>query len=163
MTHFLNALINARNQYEANKRWMVVVENHTKEFVTLWGSTYAIENDGNICGLCRNKKDWLNGNEILKLAINKGGKKLQAFGEGLFKFYTKNGFVPVSWVKFDEKKAPKDWKLEFGKEPLIFYAYNKNKTDYLIPFVSFISKETPCETFEQAYIKRDQWIYQNGE
>ena len=31
----------------------------------------------------------LDGGEILKLATKNGGKKLQAFGEGLFKFYTK--------------------------------------------------------------------------
>lgn len=156
---FISALEKAREGYPDHERWHVVLENHHTEYVTDGGSTFGIEVDGNIGGLCRNKNDTIKGHELLKLAVMAGGKKLQAFGLGLFEFYTKNRFRPISWVSFDETKAPRDWRKEFMKEPLIFYAhdsqYNHKREGLFLKFMTSTKKST---SVQDAYYERDVWI-----
>lgn len=97
---------------------------HDRLFVTNDGSVIAIEEDGNIISVCKNTHGNDRGSDLLRFAVENGGDRLDAFGETLFKFYTKNGFEPVSWTKFNEEYAPHDWrKGKDSPEPVIFYRY----------------------------------------
>lgn len=156
MVDFIKAMKEAKKGYSPKDSWRVVESHHHHEWVTKGGSTYAVAWDGNICGLCRNKKDKITGQELLERAIRKGGSKLQAFGRKLFKFYTKNGFRPISWCLFNDIKPPEGWKPKYGGEPLIFYLYDGKKTQF-VNMDDFISTFTPSETEKIAYECRDYY------
>lgn len=159
---FIEALKKAREGYPPQVRWHVVVTNHNTEYVLNCGSTFALEKDGNICGLCKAKGSNITGSDILAIARESGGTKTQAFGRTLFEFYTKNGFRPISWIEFNPKRCPPDWKPEYGKEPLIFYAYDTAyhpNRKYNNRFFLFLTSTTPCKTEEDAYYERDEWMY----
>lgn len=146
---YIEVLKRNRAEYPKDIRWKVVVEEHYKCFVCEDGSCYALEKDGNICGLCKKKDSHISGSELLKKAIESGGTKLQAFGKRLYEFYTQNGFRPITWIKFDWRYAPKGCT---HSEPLIFYTLGKsNKT-----FDKFISKTKPEKTMKEAYKRRDK-------
>ena len=102
----------AKGTINPTKAWRVDFGNPdelkgNRNYVTEGGSTIAIEPDGNIVAVCRNTNDKARGYEILKMAVDKGGIKLDSF-EGNNKFYQTNGFEPVSWCKFDREYAPPD-------------------------------------------------------
>ena len=90
----------------------------------------AVTKDGDIISVCKNPDDSLRGKDLLKMAVANGGKKLDAYS-GIFGFYTKCGFEPVSWCEFDEQYAPPDWvKGRDEPEPVIFYKYTGNKSQF---------------------------------
>ncbi len=91
----------------------------------------------------------------MKVLVDNGGDRLDAFGKILFKFYTRNGFEPVSWVEFSDKKEvrPPDWDPKYGKEPVIFYKYTGRKN--AIGYNEFINKTKPCATYDEAEAYRD--------
>lgn len=157
MVQFIEAMKKAKKGYPKQDRWRVVEHHHEFEYVTMGGSTIALEKDGNICGLCRNVSDRLCGEMLLDLAIQMGGTKTQAFGRKLYEFYTKNGFYPVSWIKFNYDKIKiKGWNKKYEKEPLIFYAYWQTKKAE--SYDEFIMSTNPSRTEKSAYKNRDKWI-----
>ena len=94
-----------------------------KKYITQGGSTFAVTSDGDIVGVCRKKGDSKRGHDLLKIAVANGGKKLDSY-EGNHKFYTRNGFEPVSWCKWDDEFTPPGWKAgRDEKEDVIFYKY----------------------------------------
>ena len=121
------------------KAWRVTV--HTQQeleeeypgaklHITDGGSTVAVTKDGDIISVCKNPDDSLRGKDLLKMAVANGGKKLDAYS-GIFGFYTKCGFEPVSWCEFDEQYAPPDWvKGRDEPEPVIFYKYTGSKSQF---------------------------------
>ena len=116
--------------------WRVDTDSHdgkdyvgTKTYVSKGGSTFSVTKDGDIISVCKNMNDSLKGHEILKMAVDAGGKKLDSF-DGNFRFYLQNGFEPVSWTAFDESYAPKGWvKGRNDPEPVIFFKYTGKKYD----------------------------------
>lgn len=96
------------------------------------------------------------GRDLLAFAVNNGGDRLDAFGDKLYRFYTKNGFEPVSWTPFNEKYAPDGWKREYGKEPVIFYKYIGKKTD--LTYDEFIHNNKPFADYDEAKSYRDKEI-----
>lgn len=103
---------------------------NAKKFSTDGGSTVAVTPDGDIVGVCHKDGDPARGKELIRYAVENGGKKLDAY-EGLYPFYTKCGFEPVSWCKWDENFAPDDWvKGRDNPENIIFYKYTGNKSKY---------------------------------
>ena len=96
-----------------------------------------------------------------------GGDRLDAFGEGLFNKYQKEGFEPVSWTPFNTKFAPDGWIKQYGakKNPIIFYRYvGKGKTSN-ITFQEFIKNNTPFEGdngYNNAEKYRNEVINKNG-
>ena len=97
-------------------------------YTTEGGSAVAVH-DGDIVSVCKRPGDAVTGRELLKHALDNGGKKLDAFG-GLYGFYAKNGFEPVSWCKFDENYAPEDWvKGRDEPEPVIFWKHTGRSFD----------------------------------
>ena len=97
-------------------------------YTTPGGSAVAVH-DGDIVSVCGKPGDKVRGSQLLKHAVEMGGKKLDAFC-GLYGFYAKNGFEPVSWCEFDEQYAPDDWvKGRDAPEPVIFWKYTGRSYD----------------------------------
>lgn len=131
----------------------------SRNYVTEGGSTIAIKPDGNIVAVCRNTNDKARGYEILKMAVNKGGIKLDSF-DGNNKFYQTNGFEPISWCKFERKYAPPDWKEEYGEEQIIFYAYTgriKAEEEVETP-KEFYKRVKISSSYDEAEKVRDDYI-----
>lgn len=114
------------------KAWRVTVHSQqeleeeypgAKLHITDGGSTVAVTKDGDIVSVCGNPGDKLRGKDLLKLAVENGGKKLDSYS-GNHGFYVKCGFEAVSWCEFDEQYAPPGWVKGRDKpEPVIFYKY----------------------------------------
>lgn len=130
-TEFHKSIDEAKNSRPEADRWRVDVhdakdydDRECKLFVTAGGSTVAVDKDGDIISVCRKSGDVRGvGAELLAEAVRNGGVKLDSFG-GNHKFYTSNGFEPVSWTPFNEQYAPPGWKDSgCGKEEVIFYRY----------------------------------------
>ena len=114
------------------KAWRVTVHSQqeleeeypgAKLHITDGGSTVAVTKDGDIISVCGNPGDKLRGKDLLKLAVENGGKKLDSYS-GNHGFYVKCGFEAVSWCEFDEQYAPPGWVKGRDKpEPVICYKY----------------------------------------
>lgn len=114
------------------KAWRVTVHSQqeleeeypgAKLHITDGGSTVAVTKDGDIISVCGNPGDKLRDKDLLKLAVENGGKKLDSYS-GNHGFYVKCGFEAVSWCEFDEQYAPPGWVKSRDKpEPVIFYKY----------------------------------------
>lgn len=122
-------------------------------------STLAITPDGDIISVCRNRNDLYTGKDLLKIAISKGGRKLDAYGK--FNFYTKNGFRPISWTPFNEEYAPYDWNQSFGdNHHIIFYVYDPNYISTLT-YEEFLQSVPSCkynDGYEKARKIRDDYL-----
>ena len=124
--------------------------------VTQGGSTVAVTPDGDIVGVCKKPGDNVSGSDLLKMAVANGGKKLDAFSK-LWRFYTNNGFEPVSWTPFNKEYAPADWKEEYGEEPVIFYKYTGKHTAYKNSD-EFLNAIKPNADYGEAMSIRDKEI-----
>ena len=68
----------------------------------------------------------------LQLAIQQGGKKLDAFNTMLPDIYETLGFKPVSKIAWDDTQAPDGWskekfaKYNNGEPDLVFFVYDPN-------------------------------------
>lgn len=164
---FAGAIKTAKATISPEAAWRVTA--HTQEeldrdypgaklHVTEGGSTVAVTADGDIMSLCRNRNDKATrGKELLKQAVENGGKKLDAFGEDLYEFYTQNGFEPISWTPFNEDYAPKGWeKVRDKKEPIVFYKYTGKQTK--LAYSEFINKINATPDYETAQGVRDKEI-----
>jgi hypothetical protein len=82
----------------------------------------AVKPDGDIVSVFRlpggTKGD---GQRMLRAAVENGGTKLDAFGEGLRKFYEQQGFRVVDSVAWDDKYAPKGWNYERDGRPRVYF------------------------------------------
>lgn len=157
---FYKTISTAKESNPPETRWRVDVHNETdydndKLYITKGGSCVAVEPNGNIISVCKNQSDSnAYGNELIKQAIENGGDRLDAFGEGLYKFYTKNGFEPISYTLFDEEYAPEGWEKDRDdKEPVIFYRYTGKRTT--LSYDEFINKTNPSKDYDAAMKIRD--------
>ena len=126
-----------------------------KMYHTDGGSTVAVAKDGDIVGVCHHAGDSVRGKDLIKFAVENGGIKLDAY-DGLFGFYTKCGFEPVSWCKWDEQFAPPDWrKGKDNPENIVFYKYTGGKTRYK-DVDDFFAKVEASEDYDSAKNIRDK-------
>ena len=137
---FVNTLAEAKATVDPKRAWRVSSPNsavfdeehpNAKKYTTPGGSTVAITPDGDIVAVCKNKNDkQVYGKQLIEFAVKNGGVKLDSFS-GNHDFYTRNGFEPVSWTRFndEEKVRPDDWKPEYDKEPVVFYKYTGKATN----------------------------------
>ena len=163
---FVVALNSAKSTVSPENAWRVSSpleedfdEEHpnAKKYVTKGGSTVAIASDGDIVGLCHNSGDTIRGKEMLLFAVKNGGKKLDAFS-GLYGFYSKCGFEPVSWTPFDEQYAPPGWrKGKDEEEPVIFWKYTGKKPKYKNS-AEFMENVAASENYEAAKEMRDKEV-----
>lgn len=129
---FADALAKARDSCPEDKKWRVTA--HTQEeleqdypgvkmHVTKGGSTVAVTADGDIISVCRADGDPLRGKDLMRIATENGGKKLDSFS-GNHEFYNKTGFEAVSRTTFNEKYAPDGWRKGIDKpEDVVAYQY----------------------------------------
>lgn len=163
--HFHDSITKAKESNAPETRWRVDIHDEAdyandKLFVTKGGSCVAVETSGNIISVCKYKGDKINGRDLIKFAIGKGGDRLDAFGYGLYIFYTKQGFEPVSWTPFNEEYAPNGWNKDRDKpEPVIFYKYTGKVTKE--PYNEFISRVAPSSDYDTAMEIRDGELKNN--
>ncbi len=135
-SEFVKALNEAINSMPEDKRWRVSSKKEEdckslKCYTTEGGSVFAISEDGDIEGFCKNSHDSTRGRDLLNEAVKLGGKKLDSF-IGNHKFYSKNGFTAYSRCKFDKNCKPALWREGIDKEEdIAFYIYDGNN-DYKI-------------------------------
>ncbi|MBQ6679536.1 MAG: hypothetical protein IJM76_05880 [Lachnospiraceae bacterium] len=135
---------------------------NAKLHVTDGGSTIAIDN-GDIVSVCKKPGDGISGRGIIEYAVKNGGNKLDSY-EGNHGFYTKCGFEPVSWCKWDDEYAgsavEQGWDPDRDrKEDIIFYRYvgaGNVKYDGGKGLEEF-KKEVPASLdYDSAYTERDK-------
>lgn len=128
-----------------------------KRYITSDKSTLAVKKDGDIVAVCKHPDEAYKGKELIAMAVEKGGCKLDSY-DGNHGFYTKCGFEPVSWCKWDDKYAPDDWKEgRDEKEDIIFYRYT-GKKDIDVSYDDFKENVVPSRDYDEAYRKRDKTI-----
>lgn len=159
---FHSAISAAKAATGERDRWRVDVHDEKdyrsdKLIVSPGGSTIAVEPNGNIISVCHNPGDTTRGRDLLKQAVENGGDRLDAFGENLYNFYTRNGFEPVSYTKFDERYAPEGWvKGVDAPEPVIFYKHTGVKGTK--SYDEFLSTGKEYPDYDTAYSARDKEI-----
>ena len=159
---FKKLIEQAKESNSPETRWRVDIHDeadylHDKLFVTDGGSTVAVEPDGNIISVCKNQTENIRGSVLLKKAVESGGDRLDAFGEDLYAFYTRNGFEPISYTPFDEQYAPEGWQKGRDKpEPVVFYKYTGSKCS--LSYKEFISQTKPMSNYDAAKSVRDKEI-----
>jgi len=105
----------------------------SKLFRSEHGGGFAIKPDGDIVGVF-NPIEAPKGTiyATLQLAIEQGGKKLDAFDTMLPDIYETVGMKPVARVKWNDAYAPEGWSKETfakynkGEPDLILFVYDKN-------------------------------------
>lgn len=167
---FNEAISAARESRPAADKWRVDVhsaEDYRKKgckcFVSEGGSTVAVTSDGDIISVCKAANETTRGvgAKLLEQAVENGGTKLDSFA-GNHKFYTANGFEPVSWTPFNEEYAPPGW-AESGSspEPVVFYKYvgkgNVKGTD-INAFLQRTKPFTGDDGYDDAMRYRDSQI-----
>ena len=104
-----------------------------KLYRTEFGGGFAIKPDGDVIGVFQGanappKTIYA----TLQLAIQQGGKKLDAFNTMLPDIYETVGFKPVSKIAWDDTQAPDGWskekfaKYNNGEPDLVFFVYDPN-------------------------------------
>ena len=156
----------AKASLSEENRWRVDIHDiedykNDKLFVSKGGSCVAVEPNGNIISVCKkNDDETVRGKDLIKYAVENGGDRLDAFGDGLYKFYTKQGFEPVSWTPFNEEYAPEGWnKNRDEPEPVIFYKYTGKVTKE--PYNEFINRVAPSNDYDTAMEVRDKELKNN--
>ena len=155
----------AKESNPPDSRWRVDVHDakdyvNDKLFVSEGGSCVAVEPSGNIISVCKNQSDEIRGKDLLRKAVENGGDRLDAFGEDLYDFYTRNGFEPVSWTPFNEEYAPDDWKqakvdgYNVEPEPVIFYKYTGKQVN--LSYKDFKDLVKPAADYDTAMKIRDE-------
>ncbi len=131
---FMTMLTKAKASQPDDVGWRVDDYSHTAEeykndtlFATEGGSVAAVTSDGDIISVCGKVGDNIRGSELLRMAVENGGTKLDAFS-GLYGFYRKCGFEPVSWCEFSKEYAPPGWTAgRDAEEPVIFWKYTGSR------------------------------------
>lgn len=126
--HFEKDIANAKESRPKEDKWRVSAygaEHYvgSKCFVSNDGSTVAVTPDGDIVSVCTHKDSVRGtGKQLMQFAVKNGGRKLDSY-DGNHGFYTKCGFEPVSYTKFNADFAD-GWK-ESGCPPedVVFYKY----------------------------------------
>lgn len=134
-------------------------------------AAFAIH-DGDIVSVCVNQKSHLSGSQLIQMAVKNGGTKLDSY-DGNWEFYTKNGFEPVSWCKWNDDYASDEWKKTNGfknddwksksdddfkveREDIVFFKYTGNKQR--INMTEWKKKVPATDDYDEAYAIRDKSI-----
>lgn len=146
---FANAIAKSKSKMAEEMRWRVSAygEDHyttSKNFVTKNGSTVSVMPDGDIVSVCASGD---RGKVLMAKAVEEGGIKLDSFDFN-FTFYTKQGFEPVSWCKFNEEFAPDDWVKGRDKpENIVFFKYTgKKQTLFAKDFYENVKESVDYDT-----------------
>jgi hypothetical protein len=134
-------------------------------FVTEDGKAgVAIKRDGDIVSVF-NTPGGLKGVAFsaLHLAVQNGGRKLDAFDTVLPIIYAKAGFSAVSRLKWDDSQAPSNW------DKKTFKAFNNGEPD--VVFMTYTGRKTPyakgegklVDTYDEAVALQEKAIAKKDE
>jgi len=168
-TTFHKDITSAKESRPVEDKWRVDVhtaddykEHNSKCWTSKGGSTVAVTDEGDIISVCKKQGDnTVRGKDLLAQAVKMGGRKLDSFA-GNHKFYTANGFEPISWTPFNKDYAPDGWdKSGCGEEEVVFYKYvgigNVKNTD-LDTFLKNTKPYVGDDGYDNAYAYRDRQI-----
>lgn len=103
----------------------------TKMFVTPDNQTgFVVKSDGDIASAFSRAKVDRAGDSILALAVQQGGRKLDAFDTVLPGLYSRNGFRAVARLAWNDQYAPDGWdkatfaKFNKGEPDVVFMVYD---------------------------------------
>lgn len=168
-SEFADAVSDAKSTVDPDKAWRVTA--HTEEeinadypgaalHITSGGSTVAVTADGDIISVCGNKSDSAKGKDLMRLAVENGGVKLDSYS-GNHGFYLNCGFEPVSWCAWDDQYAPDGWdSSRDSREDIVFYKYTGSQTHYgrgeALEHLATFKASTPASAdYEAAQSARD--------
>ena len=180
---FKENFIKVRDAHSIENRWRV--DNSYSEddyrladnYMTEDGSTISIK-DEDIISVCSMIGGVTRGRDLLKHAVQSGGKKLDAY-QNLFGFYVKSGFMPISYCKWDDEYAPDDWKsannftddtwksmpdtnFNVKREDIIFYIYTGDTEGIPKSFDEWKQRVECSEDYDTAKVKRDKLLNELG-
>ena len=184
---FRDAVVEAQESYSDAEGWRVGPHDEytdaDKCFVSESGSTTCVAENGDIVSVCKKKGSKDRASDLLQQAIANGGDRLDAYGMGLFRLYTSNGFEPCSWCEWDDEYASDKWKaanglpddnswfgipdseLKVPREPVLFYRYTGKKAAYSSEddirnaYDGFLkSTESAGTDYGAAYEQRDKMM-----
>lgn len=162
---FAADIANAKASLKPEEAWRVDAKSEAeyagvKTFVSDGGSCVAVKPDGDIISVCKSAGDNMRGSELLMQAVANGGDRLDAFGEKLYNFYTRNGFEPISWTPFNPEFAPTGWNSDRDKqEPIVFYKYTGSRTSRSFnDFISHTAPHTGESGYDNAFNARNRSI-----
>lgn len=166
---FCDALSQNKGMIDPKKQWRVdtqspqeLTENHPNAQLLMspGGNTIAVDNDTKDIVAVSARKDGSqdeSGRAMMKAAVEHGGMVLDSYS-GNHAFYTKCGFEPVSWVKFDEQYAPPGWRKGIDHpEPVIFYRYTGRCTAEKAAN-GFLATVAPSASYDEAMAARDALV-----
>lgn len=166
---FCDALSQNKGMIDPKKQWRVdtqspqeLTENHPNAQLLMspGGNTIAVDNDTKDIVAVSARKDGSqdeSGRAMMKAAVEHGGMVLDSYS-GNHAFYTKCGFEPVSWVKFDEQYAPPGWRKGIDHpEPVIFYRYTGRCTAEKAAN-GFLATVAPSASYDEAMNARDALV-----
>lgn len=161
---FQDALLKAKESLDPEKGAWRVDSSHSLEdyekddcYILGDGSTVAVTKDGDIISVCKNAGDKVRGADLISFAVEHGGVKLDAYS-GIYGFYLKCGFEPVSWTPWNGEYAPPGWKAGRDKEEhVIFYRYTGNRQEGKdsSEFTAKVAPNTGDNGYDDAAAARD--------
>ena len=174
---FKSGFSKLRSGMKPDKRWRVSDDYSVDDYKGMDkymnenGSTFALHGT-DIVSVAANAEKGDRGRDILADAVKAGGNKLDAYA-GIYGFYQKCGFEPVSWTKWDDEYANDDWleangftreqwngmkekpgdeQLAVKREPIVFFKYTGKVNT--TPLEEFMKMVEPKE-YDEAYKERD--------
>lgn len=171
-TAFSSALDAAR-AVDSQNGWAVtpkspeeLAQSGAKSYMDQNGSTgFAIAPDGDIEAVFANKAAGAPKGatkSTIPQAIALGGDKLDCYGEGLVKLYSKYGFEPVARVRFNPEYANPGWTADKGSPDIYFMMHNGDSADAVVQKMSNYKvwskaelDALPVMEYDEAYEYRD--------
>ena len=114
------------------------------------GAGLGVTGDGDITAVFKNPNAQIRKamNTMIPAALELGGNKLDCYGEGLVKLYSKYGFVPVARVAFNEAYANPGWDASKGTPDIYFMMHNgKSVADVIADF-----QNGTYQTYSREYL-----------
>ncbi len=161
---FASAIADAKSTLSPEIAWRVdsatpedIEKYHkgAKMHITDGGSTVAVDEDGDIWGVCKSADDSVSGMQLIEMAIANGGTKLDSYA-GNHGFYVKCKFEPVSYCQWNDLFTPPDWSKDTcKKEEVVFYKYTGKESAYK-KVKQFTDSTKASSDYDQAWKDRDE-------
>ncbi len=148
-----------------------IAENGVRVFMNDSASAgFGIAPDGDIEAVFANKSKGAPRHALASMipqAIANGGTKLDCYGEGLVRIYSRYGFTPVARVKFDAEQANEGWTPDKGTPDIYFMMATDLDPDSVArnfgnyPVLTKAQLDAlPVMDYDAAYAYRDELLAQ---
>lgn len=165
---------NAQNGWAVTpKSAQEIAENGVRVYMNDSESTgYGIAPDGDIEAVFANKSKGAPRHalaSVMPQAIANGGTKLDCYGLGLVRLYSRYGFVPVARVQFNAEYANEGWTPDKGTPDIYFMMATDLDPDSVAqnfgnyPVLTQAQLDAlPVMDYDEAYAYRDSLLAQQG-